>query len=304
MKHLEMSSLQVTSYSMPNFPQVSEFSESLALALEEKVSALILLSQQEERHNWEKNVHAAVLETVDELQRSLKLVSAQKVKALMELAELKQQYRQLLEKTAQEKGNILADSAERRVDSLGRDGKLTNLFRKSSFGSFGRWRSTEETPAVVQNNLERERLLSDQILKLNVENARLRTEYSTVKDSIDSLERVTTDISKLRLSLIQVGKTRSSKGAYMNPSRQVDETIRKAKTLKISLTKTLGLSWKDEGDASSSSYVMVDENPKLEDEKVDTVSTVGLEMVELLIMAAHNMKDKSSKREPKIKKEE
>ncbi|XP_074275861.1 uncharacterized protein LOC141599670 isoform X2 [Silene latifolia] len=299
--HRDVQASEVVTSSMQNFPQVSDFSESLALALEEKVSALILLSQQEERHIWEKNVHAAVHETVDELQRSLKLASAQKVKALMELAELKQQYQQLLEITVQEMP--LADSAEQRVDGLGRDGKLTNLFKKTSFGSFGRrWLGTEETP--VPNNLELERFLSEKGLNHNVENARLRIEYATLKDSVDSLERLTTDIRQLRLSLIQAKMTRSSKGAYMNPSRQLDETIRKAETLKNSLTSALQLSWTDDGDASSSSYVMVNENPKLEDEKIDTISTVGLEMVELLIMAAHIMKEKNSKREPKIKKEQ
>lgn len=46
-------------------------SDALAQALQEKVSALLLLSQEEERHVLEKNVNLALQKKIEELQRNL-----------------------------------------------------------------------------------------------------------------------------------------------------------------------------------------------------------------------------------------
>ncbi|KAK7853981.1 hypothetical protein CFP56_034158, partial [Quercus suber] len=46
-------------------------SQALAQALQEKVAALLLLSQQEERHLLERNVNAALQRKMEELQRNL-----------------------------------------------------------------------------------------------------------------------------------------------------------------------------------------------------------------------------------------
>ncbi|KAI9124839.1 hypothetical protein K1719_004166 [Acacia pycnantha] len=46
-------------------------SEMLAQALQEKVGALLLLSQQEERHLLERNVHSTLQKKVEELQMNL-----------------------------------------------------------------------------------------------------------------------------------------------------------------------------------------------------------------------------------------
>ncbi|GMJ03493.1 maternal effect embryo arrest 13 [Hibiscus trionum] len=51
-------------------------SEALAQALQEKVAALLLLSQQEERHLLEKNVNAALQKRIDDLQRNLLQVTS------------------------------------------------------------------------------------------------------------------------------------------------------------------------------------------------------------------------------------
>lgn len=49
----------------------SDASKALAAALNEKVETLLLLSQQEERHLLERNVHAALQKKIEELQRNL-----------------------------------------------------------------------------------------------------------------------------------------------------------------------------------------------------------------------------------------
>ncbi|KAK9690509.1 hypothetical protein RND81_09G133200 [Saponaria officinalis] len=289
---------------MPENAQVDGSSETLARALHEKVSALILLSQQEERHILEKNVQSAVQETVDELQKNLKLASEQKVKALMELAEVKQQYQQLLEKTIHDTPQVhhVANSGERRVVALGRDGKLRNLLKKTSLRH---WLGTEEKfPSVVHDKSETEGFPNNQSSNHSFDNARLRIEYVTLKDSIQSLERLTSDIRKLRHSLIQAKMACSLKDPSTSTPRQVDDTIREAELLKIALSSALPLSWSGEGEVSSSGDIIAEENPKRGDsdaEKIDPVSAAGLEMVELLILAGHIMKEKKSEREPQTK---
>ncbi|KAK9690508.1 hypothetical protein RND81_09G133200 [Saponaria officinalis] len=302
--HRDVSAAEVANSSMPENAQVDGSSETLARALHEKVSALILLSQQEERHILEKNVQSAVQETVDELQKNLKLASEQKVKALMELAEVKQQYQQLLEKTIHDTPQVhhVANSGERRVVALGRDGKLRNLLKKTSLRH---WLGTEEKfPSVVHDKSETEGFPNNQSSNHSFDNARLRIEYVTLKDSIQSLERLTSDIRKLRHSLIQAKMACSLKDPSTSTPRQVDDTIREAELLKIALSSALPLSWSGEGEVSSSGDIIAEENPKRGDsdaEKIDPVSAAGLEMVELLILAGHIMKEKKSEREPQTK---
>ncbi|XWS39855.1 hypothetical protein CRYUN_Cryun18bG0090600 [Craigia yunnanensis] len=108
-------------------------SEALAQALHEKVAALLLLSQQEERCLLERNVNAALQKKVDELQRNLLQVTSEKVKALLELAQLKRKYQLLQEKISNEmkQGNVLAEVADRRIVTYERDGRLRNLLKKT-----------------------------------------------------------------------------------------------------------------------------------------------------------------------------
>ncbi|XP_021866218.2 uncharacterized protein [Spinacia oleracea] len=96
----DIRSVEVTDSAVPNVSRMVDSSEALSQALQEKVSTLLLLSQQEERHLFEKNVQGALQETLDELQRTLQLATQEKVNALLELAEVKREYQLLLEKNS------------------------------------------------------------------------------------------------------------------------------------------------------------------------------------------------------------
>lgn len=63
--------------------------EALAQALHEKVSALLLMSQQEERYHMERKTAGALQEAVHSLQAKLTQVSREKVEALLSVAQLK-----------------------------------------------------------------------------------------------------------------------------------------------------------------------------------------------------------------------
>ncbi|KAL3814320.1 hypothetical protein ACJIZ3_015588 [Penstemon smallii] len=61
-----------------NAPGTGDTSAALAQALHEKVSTLLLLSQQEERHLLERNVNEALQKKIEELQRNLLQVTNEK----------------------------------------------------------------------------------------------------------------------------------------------------------------------------------------------------------------------------------
>uniref|UniRef100_A0A2C9VIZ4 Uncharacterized protein n=1 Tax=Manihot esculenta TaxID=3983 RepID=A0A2C9VIZ4_MANES len=178
-------------------------SEALAQALQEKVAALLLLSQQEERHLLERNVNAALQKKMEELQRNLLQVSNEKVKALMELAQLKQEYQQLQEKLGHgnQQGNILTDSGEKRLVPHEKDGRLRSLLKKTYLT---RWIGTTD----ISGNEEDARLNTEGNFSSRKSNsldfARMKIEYATLKESMECIEHLTSSIHRLRLALLKV----------------------------------------------------------------------------------------------------
>lgn len=78
----------------------------------------------------------------------------------------------------------------------------------------------------------------------------------------------------------------------------LDEIIRDAQTIKTALSAALPLSWSGEGSSAMPSEI-VEENSNGGDtntEKLDSVSAAGIEMVELVILAAQIMKEKRRRR--------
>ncbi|KAK3412273.1 hypothetical protein EUGRSUZ_I01054 [Eucalyptus grandis] len=140
----------VSEESNTGFPDIRvdrkiDASDAFAQALQEKVSALLLLSQQEERHLLDRNVNAALRKRSEELQRNLIQVTNEKVKALMELAQLRQEYQLLKEKMGSEtrQGRVLAFAGEKKIAAHQQDGKLRNILKRTylkrwiTVGDFG-----------------------------------------------------------------------------------------------------------------------------------------------------------------------
>ncbi|XP_075673958.1 uncharacterized protein LOC142643291 isoform X4 [Castanea sativa] len=286
-------------------------SQALAQALQEKVAALLLLSQQEERHLLERNVNAALQRKMEELQRNLLQVTNEKVKALMELAQIKQEYQLLQEydlfsigilplsynrKSGQEirQGKGLADIVGKKLDPYERDGKLTNLLKRTYLR---RWIGTLDGSGneaeVYQNN--EGKLFSRRSNSMDF--ARMKIEHATLKESMESMEHLTSSIHRLRLSLTKAKESGTSEGTVTSISEALDDIICEAKLVKTALGSSLPVSWSAEADVDS-----IDESisNNLKDfygdsinEKIDAVSAAGFEMVELLILAAQILKDSS-----------
>ncbi|KAM3742695.1 hypothetical protein ACB098_07G087200 [Castanea mollissima] len=271
-------------------------SQALAQALQEKVAALLLLSQQEERHLLERNVNAALQRKMEELQRNLLQVTNEKVKALMELAQIKQEYQLLQEKSGQEirQGKGLADIVGKKLDPYERDGKLTNLLKRTYLR---RWIGTLDGSGneaeVYQNN--EGKLFSRRSNSMDF--ARMKIEHATLKESMESMEHLTSSIHRLRLALTKAKESGTSEGTVTSISEALDDIICEAKLVKTALGSSLPVSWSAEADVDS-----IDESisNNLKDfygdsinEKIDAVSAAGFEMVELLILAAQILKDSS-----------
>ncbi|KAJ0078164.1 hypothetical protein Patl1_37372 [Pistacia atlantica] len=238
-------------------------SEALALALQEKVAALLLLSQQEERHLLEKNVNVALQMKIEELQRNLLQVTNEKVKALVELAQLKQEYHLLQEKISygKKQGKDWAEIGESRLVTPDRDGRLRNLLKKTYLR---RWigaqdLSGQETQARLNNAGDMTARSTS-----SMDFARMKIENATLKESMESMEHLTSSVHRLRLSLSKVKESATSEGTVTTSMFEaLDEIVTEAKLIKTALGSSLPLRF---------------------------------EMVELVILASQILKDSATKR--------
>ncbi|KAL5790402.1 hypothetical protein ACOSQ2_005290 [Xanthoceras sorbifolium] len=267
-------------------------SNVLAQALQEKVAALLLLSQQEERHLLERNVNAALQNKIDELQRNLLQVTNEKVKALMELAQLKQEYQSLQEKITDEmkQGKAWAEIGGKRVVATERDGRLKNLLKKTNLR---RWIGPLDfSGSGTQAHLNNEGVTS-------IDFARMKVEIATLKESMESMEHLTSSIHRLRLSLSKVKESVSLEDTVTSMTEALDDIMTEAKLVKTALGSSLPISWSaldDDGSSSGSMGKPGDICGDYGNEKIDSVSAAGFEMVELLILAAQILKDSTTQR--------
>ncbi|XP_022725060.1 uncharacterized protein LOC111281643, partial [Durio zibethinus] len=242
-------------------------SEALARALQEKVAALLLLSQQEERHLLERNVNATLQKKIDELQRNLLQVTNEKVNALLELAQLKRKYQLLQEKISNDmkQGNVLAEV------------------------------TTEEL--LIMKGMEDARGNEAEAQQNSTDFARMRIENASLKESMESVDHLTSTLHRLCLSLLKVTESVPSEVTDTNASEALDEIITEAKLVKTALGSSLPVSWSAEGVGESIGESMESEpGDMFEDsncEKIDSVSAAGFEIVDLLILAAQILKERT-----------
>ncbi|KAH6789912.1 myosin heavy chain-like protein [Perilla frutescens var. frutescens] len=260
---------------IPSAPETGDASEIFALALHEKVAALLLLSQQEERHLLERNVNAALQKKIEELQRNLLQVTNEKVKALMELAQVKHELYTLQQKISQDRiqGNDLVETAEQRIVPE-KDGKFKSLLKKTYLT---RWVGASDGSDVSARH-ERPHH--------NVDFARMKIENATLKESLESMEHLLSSVRRLRISLLKVKEWDENRSCFEDLERVAAE----ANLVKTALGSSLPVSWSAETDRSLDEISGVGVNPG--QEKVDFVSAAGFEMVELLIFAAELLKER------------
>lgn len=258
-------------------------SKAFAQALQEKVGALLLLSQEEERHLLERNINVALQRKIEELQRNLLQVTHEKVKALMDLAQLKQEYQMLKEKINQEgsQGKLFDEDRDKRIVQE-RDGRLKNLLKKTYLGHWFEKTDPEQKVADHQGDFYRKKSNHD------MDFARMRIENAALKESLESMEHLTSSVRKLHLALLKMQESASLEG-NSDPSEAIDDIINEAKLVKTALGSSLPISWSAEVDLISQ-VDRLEETINSSNEKVDIVSAAGFEMVQLLIFAAQTWK--------------
>ncbi|XP_011002132.1 PREDICTED: myosin-3 isoform X2 [Populus euphratica] len=266
-------------------------SEGLAQALQEKVSALLLLSQQEERHLLERNVSMALQKKTEELQRNLLQVTNEKVKVLMELAQLKLEYQQLQEKVGSEiKQDFLCDNGERRLSNHERDGRIRNLLKRTYLrrwmGMLDRNEAQASTSGAGSFSGKRSN---------DMDFARMKIENATLNESMESMDHLISVIHRLRLALLKVRESDTREGTVSSRPEALDDIISEAGLVKTALGSSLPVSWSAEADDASFGESfhnkLTDVCGEHSSEKIDPVSAAGFEMVELLILAGQILKD-------------
>ncbi|CAM8917376.1 unnamed protein product [Rhodiola kirilowii] len=272
---------------------IGDISKVLALALQEKVAALLLLSQQEERHLLERNIKAALQRKIDELQQSLLQVTNEKVKALMELARVKQEnqvfYERISDLMHQEKH---LDSAEEIVSmrSNGGGGRLKSLLKKTYLGQ---WIGPVQSPGSAAEAPQPDKKNAPKMQSNNKLYARMKVENATLRESMDSLEHLTSSVHKHRVSLLKVNESLKDKTTENDLLKVIEDIITDANTIKTALGSSLPVSWSADSDMKVFQETANDDPHRdagdSSKDKLDTIAAAGFEMVELLLLAAQKL---------------
>ncbi|KAF3488083.1 hypothetical protein F2Q69_00052995 [Brassica cretica] len=253
----------------------ADASEAFAQALQEKVGALLLLSQQEERYLHEENINAALQRKVDELQRNVLQVTNEKVRTLMELARLRQEYQSLKDKMSGTRDGEATEKSGGMVMSNEKEGRLKNMWKKSYIN---RWIDPSSREGGSHSNTEADPAG-------NIDYARMKVEYAALKESLESMGHLTTSIRRLRLALLKVKETNDTETAARTCEVAISNILVEATHLKTALGISIPISWSAESDMES----VADGESSCD--KTDSVSAAGFEMVELVILAAEILKE-------------
>ncbi|XP_057856947.1 uncharacterized protein LOC131066247 isoform X3 [Cryptomeria japonica] len=271
--------------------------KALAQALQEKVEALLLLSQQEERHLLEKNTNAALEEKTRELQQKLSQVTNEKVAALMELAQLRQQYQQLEEHRRQitpvSKQQLSSKSGSMAVVNDNKDWRVKHLLKRTYLKH---WLRGIDIPGIKANTRFDGDDSSSTASKSNdaMDYARMRVENASLQESMANIEHLTTSIHRLRHSLFKAKEDAFKSSATEAALEVIDGIVNEAQHIKTALGSSLPVSWSADSTSdipdSSESEIAADGTEDHTISGLDCVSSAGLELVELLILASELQK--------------
>lgn len=264
--------------------------DALAQALKEKVAALLLLSQQEERHLLERDMSSALQKKIEELQNNLSQVTNEKVKVLLEFAQLKREYQLLLESHGLRRSNFSADGSGRNIIVPEREGRLKNILRGSYIR---RWMGKDlgdlETTFHASTD---ESSPSGRKTYSPIEYARLKVEFAALQESMANMQHLISSVQRLRISLLKAREESMSAGII----ETLSSILQEANHMKAALGSSLPIRWAaDATDAATyeSLYEPTETAEVSSSAKINPVSAAGFEMVELLILAAELLREHS-----------
>lgn len=267
----------------------------LSQALQEKVAALLLLSQQEERHLLERETNAALYQKLEELRKNLSQVTHEKIEALMELAQLKLEYHILQDRHAMMHGRLPTDSFDKSITShegeQEREGTFTNILKKTSLKRWiGKNYGANDTKVKV---ISESNATSNENYHLDF--ARLKVEYAALQESILNMEHLTSSVHRLHVSLLKVADAATA----FDPSEiseSLSAIIAEANQVRTALGTSVPVSWLSDTTVNAVTYENIYEPAGSLSERTSdrAVKAAGFEMVELLILAAEFFKEKTA----------
>ncbi|XP_021318537.1 uncharacterized protein LOC8073427 isoform X5 [Sorghum bicolor] len=259
-------------------------SKALAQALQEKMEALMLFSQEQERYLLEKQRDLIVIE---ELQKNLSQVKDEKVKILMELAKLKEQYLLLQGSSAVKEGHDTGDSSKVIPGQHDQQGMLKTMLKRTSLRHWMRKESSTIGHGSSDGN-------DHTVCKEHsVDVARLRVENAMLLEGVGTVERLTSSVRRLHIVLLKAYDDIKSADSLESTFEALNSLITEANLMKTALNVVLPVSWSGDSSDAITYEALCDpsDSPKSKSWKVDPLSSAGMEMVELLILAAEILKE-------------
>ncbi|KAL6641028.1 hypothetical protein ACP70R_019209 [Stipagrostis hirtigluma subsp. patula] len=258
-------------------------SKALAQALHEKMEALMLLSQEQERYLLEKQRNQIVIE---DLQKNLSQVKDEKVKVLMEFAKLKEECMLLKGSSAVREGHGTGDSLSV-IPGHDQQGMLQTMLKRTSLRH---WMKRGSSNIEHGNSDGNYNTLGK---GHSVDIARLKVENATLLEGVGTMERLTSSVHRLHIVLLKAYDDVKSAGSLESTYEALNSLITEANLMKTALSVVLPVSWSGDSSDAITYEAMYDESdsPKSKSEKVDPLSYAGMEMVELLILGAEILKE-------------
>uniref|UniRef100_A0A0E0D2G9 Uncharacterized protein n=1 Tax=Oryza meridionalis TaxID=40149 RepID=A0A0E0D2G9_9ORYZ len=247
-------------------------SDVLAQALHEKMEALMLFSQEQERYLLEKQRNQIVIE---ELQKNLSQVKEEKVKILVELAKLKEEYLML-------KGNSTPKDGHGAVDNMkiipahDRQGMFKTIMNRTSLRHWIKKENTNIGHECSDENVHTVRKHHSEDL------ARVKAENAALLESVATMEHLTSSVHRLHIVLMKAYEDVKSAHSLESTYEALNSLITEANLMKTALGVALPVSWLGDSSDAITSDALYDpsESPKSsKSEKQDPLSSAGMEMV-------------------------
>nr|BAJ94675.1 predicted protein [Hordeum vulgare subsp. vulgare] len=250
-------------------------SKALAQTLREKMEALMLFSQEQERYLLEKQKNQAIIE---DLQKNLSQVKDEKVKVLMELAKLKEACLLKCNSSVND-GHGIVDTPKV-TSGHDQQGMLKTILNRTSLRQWIKKGNNSGHERSDGNDLTICRGCSVDLSRLKVENA-------TLLESVATMERLTSLVHRLHRVLMKAYDDVKSGCSLESTYEVLNSLITEANLMRTALGVVLPVSWS--GDSSGG---ITSDSPKSsKSEKVDPLGSASVEMVELLIFAADILKE-------------
>ncbi|XP_024381297.1 uncharacterized protein [Physcomitrium patens] len=312
----------VVSLSRSVTDMIQEDRKALAQALHEKVEALLLLSQQEERYYMESKTIQGLEFQIKDLNEKISQVTSEKVSALMEVAQLRQDCHRLEERekelirrlqqhrstsaggrllpaswsepnasqTRQEKPHAVTENQLQSYNivpkpSLSTSGYLKSWLRGIDMSGPGGLRALSEPSKQSKSPA------TDEPADL----AKLRVENAALQERVAGVQRLTASAHRLRMTLVKVSadsETEPSVASLNSFLKVVDGVKSEASHLRVALGCSLPVSVTPESppQQSDADEGMSKTSVGEVHAAVDVATGAGIEMVELLLVACELQK--------------